>query len=321
MMGPVELFLAFAIDMLIGDPKWLPHPVRGIGRLIGFIESKRSGGPLSGRAGGALLALFIVGGTFSAAWAVTDYLRGLPAGELRIAGIIFYIYLVATTLALRGLVCSVISVIEASDLKTAKSRVQMIVGRDTEELDQEGVRRAALESLAENTSDGVIAPLFYLALGGLPLALTYKAVNTLDSMVGYKNERYLEFGWASAKLDDIFNLIPARITGLLFVLASYLSASFDLKAARRAMSIMWRDGRNHTSPNAGVPEAAMAGAVGVKLGGPTIYSGAVMDKPYINEGGSLVEEYHVRRGISIVIIASFIGVGFSALAITLKGVL
>ncbi len=321
MMGPVELFFAFALDMLMGDPRWLPHPVRGIGKLIGFIDSKRGVGPLAGRAGGVLLAVFIAGGTFAAAWALTDYLQGLPAGDYRIIGIIIYIYLVASTLALRGLVDSVKAVVDTPDLVTARAKVGMIAGRDTKILDHEGVRRAALESLAENASDGVIAPLFYLAIGGLPLALTYKAVNTLDSMVGYKSEKYIKFGWASARLDDLFNLIPARITGLLFVLASFLSSGFVLKEARRAMSIMWRDGRKHSSPNAGVPEAAMAGAVGVKLGGPTIYRGVVTEKPYINEEGAPVEETHVRRGISIVMMASLLGLGFAALAVILRGIL
>ncbi len=323
MMGPVELFFAFALDMLIGDPKWLPHPVRGIGRLIGFIDSKRGdrvssgswAGFLSGRLGGVLLAVSIAGGTYAATWALTDYMRDSLAGDYRVIGIILYIYLVASTLALRGLIDAVKAVVDTPDLTSARARVAMIVGRDAKKLDHEGVRRAALESLAENASDGVIAPLFYLAIGGLPLALTYKAVNTLDSMVGYKSEKYIKFGWASARLDDVFNLIPARITGLLFVLASFLSSGFDHKEARRAMSIMWRDGRKHTSPNAGIPEAAMAGAVGVKLGGPSIYGGVVTEKPYINEEGAPVEEEHVRRGISIVIMTSLLGLGFAALTI------
>ena len=321
MLGPVELFFAFALDMFIGDPKWLPHPVRAIGRFIGFVDSKRGQGPLSARAGGVLLAVGIAGGTFAATWALTDYMRGSLVGDFRVIGIILYIYLVASTLALRGLIDSVKAVIDTPDLTSARARVGKIVGRDTKKLDHEGVRRAALESLAENASDGVIAPLFYLAIGGLPLALTYKAVNTLDSMVGYKSEKYLKFGWASARLDDLFNLIPARITGLLFVLASFLSSGFSFKEARRAMSIMWRDGRKHLSPNAGVPEAAMAGAVGVRLGGPTIYGGVVTEKPYINEGGAQVEEDHVRRGISIVIMASLLGLGFAALAIILGRIL
>jgi adenosylcobinamide-phosphate synthase len=324
MIGPVELFLAFALDMLIGDPRWLPHPVRGIGRFIGFVDKRRGikfDGPLSGRMGGVLLLVVVAGGTFAGTWVLTDYLRGLPVGDFRIIGIIIYIYLVASTLALRGLIDSVKAVVDTPDLAAARARVGMIVGRDTKKLDHEGVRRAALESLAENASDGVIAPLFYLAVGGLPLALTYKAVNTLDSMVGYKSEKYIKFGWASARLDDIFNLIPARITGLLFVLASFFSSGFDIKEAARAMKVMWRDGRKHSSPNAGVSEAAMAGAVGVKLGGPAVYGGVVYEKPYINEEGAPVEEEHVRRGISIVIMASLLALGFTALVVVLRSIL
>ncbi len=326
MIGPVELLFAFALDMLIGDPDWIPHPVRGIGRLIGFADRHRDGGGLlsklgSGRAGGVLLVLIIVGGTGAIAWWLTDLLRSFERVDMRLFGLILYIYLLASTLALRGLLDSVRAVIETPDLTTARARVGMIAGRDTKKLDHEGVRRAALESLAENASDGVIAPLFYLAVGGLPLALTYKAVNTLDSMVGYKNEKYIKFGWAGARLDDFLNLIPARITGVLFVIASFLSSGFDFKEARRAMSIMWRDGQKHTSPNAGVPEAAMAGAVGVRLGGPTIYGGVVTEKPYINEEGAPVEEEHVRRGMSIVIMASLLGLGFTTLAVMLRAIL
>ncbi|KKM93858.1 hypothetical protein LCGC14_1204140 [marine sediment metagenome] len=254
MIGPVGLLFAFALDMAMGDPDWIPHPVRAIGRLIGFIDRRRDGGPLSGRAGGVLLAVFIAGGTGAIAWWLTDLLRSFEREDMRLFGLILYIYLLASTLALRGLLDSVRAVIETPDLATARAKVGMIAGRDTKKLDHEAVRRAALESLAENASDGVIAPLFYLAVGGLPLALTYKAVNTLDSMVGYKNEKYIKFGWAAARLDDLFNLIPARITGLLFVGASFLSSGFNFKEARRAMSIMWRDGRKHSSPNAGVPE-------------------------------------------------------------------
>ena len=318
-IGPVELFFAFSLDMVMGDPRWVPHPVRAIGRVIGFIDKHRGDGLLSGRLGGVLLAVFIVGATGFGTWWLTDTIRSFERDDMRLFGLVLYIYLLASTLALRGLIDSVTAVIDTPDLPTARAKVGMIVGRHTKKLDHEGVRRAALESLAENASDGVIAPLFYLAIGGLPLAMLYKAVNTLDSMVGYKSEKYLKFGWASARLDDMFNYIPARITGLLFVLASFLSSGFDHKEARRAMRVLWRDGRKHSSPNAGVPEAAMAGAVGVKLGGSAIYGGVVIEKPYINEEGLLVEEKHVRRGISIVIMTALLGLGFAALAIILKG--
>ena len=165
----------------------------------------------------------------------------------------------------------------------------MIVGRDTQHLSEEGVLRATVETVAENLSDGIIAPLFYLAVGGLPFAMTYKAVNTLDSMVGYKNDRYLLFGRASARLDDIANFIPARITGLLVVIAVFLltlagKAGRPAINARRALTVMLRDGRKHSSPNSGFPEAAVAGGLGVILGGPSTYGGIVIEKPYIGEG-------------------------------------
>ena len=169
----------------------------------------------------------------------------------------------------------------------------MIVGRDTDDLGEEAVLRACIETVAENLSDGFVAPLFYLAIGGLPLAIGYKAVNTLDSMVGYKNQRYLKFGWAAARLDDIANYIPARITGfsiaagalVYFLILPPSKARFShaTTAARKALAMMLRDGRNHTSPNSGVPEAAMAGALGVRLGGPATYEGSMVVKPYIGD--------------------------------------
>ena len=189
----------------------------------------------------------------------------------------------------------------------------MIVGRDTQNLDEKGVLRAVIETVSENLSDGVIAPLFYLAIGGLPLAIAYKAINTLDSMVGYKNEKYLSFGWAAAKLDDAANFIPARVTGLLVVLASYCyyllrKPGSALSVARASFQVMKRDGRNHTSPNSGIPEAAMAGALGVRLGGPSTYGGVLVQKPFI--GDAVSEDYRTasEQAVAIVVLAAVIAV-------------
>jgi adenosylcobinamide-phosphate synthase len=170
------------------------------------------------------------------------------------------------------------------DLTAARRYLANIVGRDTAELDEAEIWRATVETVAENTSDGVIAPLFYLCLGGPLLAIAYKAVNTLDSMVGYRNERYIEFGRASARFDDLANFIPARITGLLMVAAAPL---FGL-SARNAWRIMRRDGRNHSSPNSGIPEAAVAGALGVRLGGTNLYGGRPVEKPTIGDAVQLL---------------------------------
>jgi adenosylcobinamide-phosphate synthase len=166
------------------------------------------------------------------------------------------------------------------NLKGARIRLSHLVGRDTDTLEEKGLLKATIESLAENASDGIIAPLFYFAIGGLPLAITYKAINTMDSMVGYKNDKYKNFGWAAAKLDDIANYIPARITGMLI---SISAAIVSPSLFTCSLKTMFRDGRKHPSPNSGMPEAAMAGALGVRLGGPSSYRGLVVEKPYIGE--------------------------------------
>jgi adenosylcobinamide-phosphate synthase len=230
------------------------------------------------------------------------------------------VYLVATTIALRELVSSaklVLTFMKQGDLVTARSNLSMIVGRDTQNLDEDGVLRAVIETVSENLSDGVIAPLFYLAIGGLPLAIAYKAINTLDSMVGYKNEKYLSFGWAAARLDDLANFIPARLTGLLIVLFTFCyflarKPGSALSPALDSFRVMRRDGRNHTSPNSGIPEAAMAGALGVRLGGPSTYGGVLIQKPFIGDdrGGNYREA--AERAMAIVAGAAVIAVLASA---------
>jgi adenosylcobinamide-phosphate synthase len=237
------------------------------------------------------------------------------------------IYLIGTTIALRELASSagkVIAAVKAGVLDDAKTRLGMIVGRDTADLTDEDVLRATIETLAENLSDGVIAPVFYLAIGGLPLAIAYKAINTLDSMVGYKNKKYINFGWASARMDDIANYIPARITGMLIVLAVFLTAVFrkgesPLSAAGRSFMIMRRDGRNHTSPNSGIPEAAMAGGLDIRMGGPSTYGGILVEKPYIGEAGDADYLSASEHAIRIVQAASVICVWLSAYGLYLRG--
>jgi adenosylcobinamide-phosphate synthase len=206
-------------------------------------------------------------------------------------GAALMVWFVATTIATRELISSVQRVVcstRMGEFADARRYLSMIVGRDTECLSERDIIKAALETLAENLSDGVIAPLFYLAAGGFPAAMAYKAVNTLDSMVGYKNDRYLRFGWAAARLDDVVNYVPARITGLFIVLAAFITGLFikgdsSFGRAARSFYILRRDGRSHTSPNSGVPEAAMAGALGIKMGGPSLYGGRTIEKPYIGE--------------------------------------
>ncbi|MFN3739802.1 MAG: adenosylcobinamide-phosphate synthase CbiB, partial [Thermodesulfovibrionales bacterium] len=239
----VQIGLAFLIDLLVGDPRWLPHPVRFMGFLIErleFILRKVLRGAFLERIGGLLLVLFMVSFIFLFSCLVV-MLYGKLLHSLnslgRVLSSLFFVFLLSTTIATRGLASACIEVIghlKEGNLFQARRSLSMIVGRDTENLSEEGVLRATLESLSENLSDGVIAPLFYLTIGGLPLAMTYKAINTMDSMIGYKNERYRYFGWAAARLDDIVNYIPARLSAALIIIATFLlSATVPRTHCRR----------------------------------------------------------------------------------------
>ena len=269
---------AVLLDLLLGDPRWLPHPVVGIGRLITALEKSLRRCVGNERLAGAFLLLLTVGITAGAALGV---IRGAYAIS-PYAGIAVATLLAWTCLAARSLHREsglVADALEQDDLSGARRALSYIVGRDTAELSAPDIWRGAVETVAENTSDGVIAPLLFLMLGGPVLALAYKAVNTLDSMVGYRNERYLSFGWASARCDDLANLVPARLTGLLMTAAAPLVGF----SGRGAWQIMCRDGRNHASPNSGIPEAATAGALGVRLGGTNVYFGKEVVKPTIGD--------------------------------------
>ena len=322
MIGPFELIAAFLLDLAIGDPRWLPHPVRLIGRSIAALENALRSwfGRNREKTAGVVLVVLVVLLSALLAFLVRQALFLPGRGVVTVAAAVVLVYLVATTIALRELVASagiVIRSVKQGDLEGARSSLSMIVGRDTATLDEKGVLRGAIETLAENLSDGVIAPLFYLALGGLPLAIAYKAINTLDSMVGYKNEKYLSFGWAAAKLDDLANFIPARLTGLLIVLFTFCyflarKPGSALSLARDSFRVMRRDGGNHTSPNSGIPEAAMAGALGVRLGGPSTYGGVLVQKPFIGDdcGGNYREA--AERAMAIVAGTAVIAVLVSA---------
>jgi adenosylcobinamide-phosphate synthase len=192
--------------------------------------------------------------------------------------------------------------LQQNEIQTARTELSKIVGRDTASLDEEGITKAAVESVAESTADGIVAPLFYLIIGGPVLALGYKAVNTLDSMVGHKDEKYIDFGWCAARLDDIANYVPARLSGLAIACASWgIGNGFA-----SSFSMMWRDGRKHASPNSGMPEAAMAGALGVKLGGPSTYAGEVIEKPYIGDSVRQLVPPMITEALTISFISSLL---------------
>ncbi|MBI5885765.1 MAG: cobalamin biosynthesis protein CobD [Deltaproteobacteria bacterium] len=267
---------AFVIDLAAGDPAWMPHPVRGIGRLIALLESllRRPGrSPGTERLCGMLMALITVFISWGVAYAVLHTAETYSYPLF----IILSTYCVYACLAARSLRDEAGRVMEAGDIIEARRRLGRIVGRDTHNLEWPGICKAVVETVSENTSDGIVAPLFFLALGGPPLMLAYKAVNTLDSMVGYRNERYRDFGWFSARLDDAANYIPARLAAIIMA-ASALILGYNYRGSLRTLL---RDGANHPSPNSGRPEAAAAGALGCRLGGSSTYGGIISDKPYI----------------------------------------
>ncbi len=279
--SPLVIIFAFALDLIAGDPERFPHPVRWMGRLAalaeGELRSRLPKTPAGERLGGALLWVIVVG----LSYIITLALLYLAYQISPTLSLVMAIYFVWAGLSIKSLGDEAASVVRALEqgLNEARARLSRIVGRDTADLKKEGVLKAAVETVAENASDGVIAPLFFLALGGPPLMMAYKAVNTLDSMVGYKNDRYRHFGWFAARADDAANFIPARITGFLIVSASFILGYNWMKSA----SILKRDRKKHPSPNAGVPEAAMAGALGVQMGGPSSYGGVLTAKPLIGD--------------------------------------
>ena len=284
----------FVLDALLGDPAWLPHPVvfmgRAIARLEGFLRPRLPKTPKGEVLGGAIVAFCLPVGTLLFAGAVC---RG--AARLHpLLGLAVQMFWCAQALAARGLVqesTNVYRELVKPDLPAARRAVSRIVGRDTAALTAEGVTKAAVETVAENASDGVIAPLLYMLLGGAPLALTYKAINTMDSMLGYKNEKYLYFGRAAAKLDDAANYLPSRLAGLLWCAAAALTGN----SPKGAWRIWRRDRRNHASPNSAQTESACAGALGVQLAGPAYYFGEYYAKPTIGDPLRPIEPEDIRR--------------------------
>ena len=293
--------LGFLMDQLFGDPYFLPHPIRGIGRLIATLETRLRRGetPENGlrkerteRKDGRILvaAVLLITGVLTAGILLGAYFL-YPKIGMVVEAVMTYQILAAHCLQVES--GKVWKQLKAGNLEAAREAVSMIVGRDTQNLTEEGVAKAAIETVAENTSDGVIAPMLYTALGGPVLGFLYKAVNTMDSMVGYKNDRYLHFGRAAAKLDDAVNYLPARISALLMIAVAAVSGkNYD---AGEAWRIWRRDNRKHASPNSAQTESVCAGALGIRLAGDASYFGKVVKKPYIGDPKRPVEYEDIRR--------------------------
>ena len=304
-MTPLRLALAYSLDLLAGDPDWFPHPVRFFGAMIKSGERwlRRLGrDPAVETLAGAALT----GGVVAASWAL-----GKPRN------VAWQVMLAWTTLATRCLLDeagAVIGALEANDLALARIRLARIVGRDTEQLGESEIARAVIETLAESTCDGIVAPLFWLALAGVPGAMAYKAINTLDSMIGHRDAPYRYFGMVAARLDDAANLVPARLTAL----AISMAAGVHDADATRSLRIWRRDGSLHASPNAGQSEAAMAGALGVRLGGTNSYDGREHRGPKLFSEGSLATVQDARKAVLLVGTVSAIAFGTALLALAIR---
>ena len=316
----VVLLVAFVMDLYLGDPVYRFHPVRLIGHLIKLVEKLLERLKLFNRLGGLILLL--------ATQSIVVSLFLWICSLISIYSVILAVFLVYSSLSIQDLVKhgkAVMTALEENKQTQARDAVQMMIGRDAKYLDKHGVARAAVESIAENFVDGFLAPLFWFALGALiaektgmvPLItgcvfiLVYKIINTLDSMVGYKNERYHKFGTASAKLDDVMNYLPARL-GIPIIAFSALVCRLD---SRQALLVGWKDRLKHSSPNAGHSEAAVAGALRIQLNGPGIYPHGKVDKPWLGEGTREVTAKHLKQSFYLVLTAAFVSVALCSAAL------
>ncbi|MBC7962304.1 MAG: cobalamin biosynthesis protein CobD [Steroidobacteraceae bacterium] len=313
---PLIIALALLLDLIVGDPRWLPHPVVAIGRLIHVLDQGLRRPWLDQRSAGILLLLITAGSAAGASWLLLQLLTVFHP----LAGFLGAVLISSTCLAARSLhveSARVATALAAGDLQTARHYLSWIVGRDTNLLEETDIWRALVETVAENTSDGIIAPLFWLTAGGPVAAMAYKGVSTLDSMVGYKNEHYLQMGWASARMDDLLNFIPARLTALLLIIAAPLTGRSAVAAAR----ITLRDRLKHPSPNSGHPEAAAAGALGIRLGGAASYGCVASWKEQIGDPLQPIDQEAYRVMIRLMYISTILMAALCiAAAFCLRGI-
>lgn len=281
-----KIAAAFAADLIFGDPKFIPHPIMGIGKLVSFFEKKLiklNNQKLFGAVMN-LAVLAVVGG-------ISYILSINEISEL------YFMYTIFATKSLADEGKRIYYTLKVGNTVKARETLSYLVTRNTEKMDEREIVRSTMETLSENITDGITAPIFYMIIGGLPLAMVYKAINTMDSMVGYKNEKYINFGWFSAKLDDVANFIPARITGGIIIPVVAFFLKYDYKNSFR---IFKRDRKNHESPNSAHTEAAVAGALGVQFGGKTEYFGKVYDKEYIGDKVKEFEADDILKNVKIV---------------------
>lgn len=303
MLTVAAVVAGFLLDALLGDPRRIPHPIVAMGNAIAWLEPRLRAAfpdtPSGARRAGMVLVAVLCAGSFGATWCLIA-VAGLVHPLLGFAVETWLCYQALAACELRRQSMRVVRELTREGLPAARRAVGMIVGRDTEALDERGVLKAAVETVAENTADGVVGPLVYLIVGGAPLGMLYKAVNTMDSMVGYKNERYLDFGRAAARIDDVLGFVPARLAALCMIAAAP-AAGLSAKGAWR----IWRRDRfNHASPNSAQTESAMAGALGVELAGSAVYFGKLVEKPTMGDATRPIEREDVRRANRLMVLAS-----------------
>lgn len=301
----ILIWLAFLLDCIVGDPYWFPHPVRFIGKYINlfnkFIFMKERDGKILKFVWGPLLTVTTVIITYLITKGFLDLSYYLDKNIYYVVTVlIIWTTIAPCCLSKEGY--KVYKPLKSGKIEIARKRLSFLVSRDTKNLNQDSIARATVETILENLSDGVIAPLFYCLIGGAPLAMAYKAINTLDSMVGYRNEKFENLGFFSAKTDDFFNLVPARLSGVLLIISAFI-CGYDFKGA---LKVFKRDRLNHKSPNSAHPEAAGAGALGIRLGGPNYYFGKVVNKPYIGDEKRTIESIDILRSIKLIYASTII---------------
>lgn len=293
------ILVAYVTDLILGDPQWMPHPVRGIGGLITIVEKPLYRSGVNKRLSGLILVVTVIF-TAVAGTSVLIYLANKIGAY---TGLIFSAFLIYTSLSAADLKKECMGIYEAvvtGDLQDARQKLRRIVGRDTGDLSEKEIIRATVECAAESTVDGIVSPLFYAFIGGAPLAIAYKAVNTLDSMVGYQNERYNDFGYFAAEIDTVVNFVPARVTGALIPVAAWLCG----KDGTGAFLAVMRYGKS----NSDVPEAGVAGALGVRLGGVNYYQGRQVVKPFLGEERTELEAGHIKDAVRLSYVCSALAV-------------
>ena len=304
----IKIWIAYVLDLIFGDPQNVVHPVQVIGKIISAGEKVLLRKKYKFLAG-AVLNIFTVSITYTLMYLISKSVK------ISVFFMIIEIYLMYTIFSINSLAREgnrVYRILKEGDIEKARKDLSYLVSRDTETMDEKMIIRSTMETISENTVDGIVAPMFYMFLGGMPLAMAYKAINTLDSMVGYKNEKYMEFGKFSAKVDDVANFIPARITGILIVLASMI-LGYDYK---NSLKIFLRDRKNHSSPNSAHSEASVAGALGVQFGGKVSYFGKEIDKPTIGDKTKEFELEDIRKNIRIMYVTSFLSLVIFSLIFT-----